>query len=78
MARSPWMCELDAVYTRDPAETSRRLAELRQEHRALDLAIAQRPVTGDALEIKRMKKRKLQLRDMIARLESSLIPDQPA
>jgi len=64
----------------DPAETSRKLAELRQEHRDLDAAIAKLQVdlTHDDLAIKRMKKRKLQLKDMIARLESALIPDEPA
>ena len=64
----------------DPAETSRKLADLRQEHRDLDAAIAKLQVdpTHDDLAIKRMKKRKLQLKDMIARLESALIPDEPA
>ncbi len=64
----------------DPAETSRKLADLRQEHRDLDAAIAKLQVdpAHDDLAIKRMKKRKLQLKDMIARLESALIPDEPA
>jgi hypothetical protein len=64
----------------DPADASRRLAELRVEHRDLDLLIArlQSDVTVDELAIKRLKKRKLQLKDMITRLESSLIPDEPA
>lgn len=64
----------------DPADASRRLAELRIEHRDLDLLIArlQSDVTVDELAIKRLKKRKLQLKDMITRLESSLIPDEPA
>ncbi|HAI94143.1 MAG TPA: hypothetical protein DCM36_05375, partial [Xanthomonadaceae bacterium] len=30
------------------------------------------------LQLKRLKKRKLQLKDCIARLESALIPDEPA
>ena len=64
----------------DPADASRRLAELRVEHRDLDLLIArlQSDVTVDELAIKRLKKRKLQLKDMITRLEASLIPDEPA
>lgn len=67
----------------DPAECARiatRLAELRVEHRDLDGAIAslQAGVQRDELAITRMKKRKLQLKDAIARLESALIPDQPA
>ncbi|PZO63138.1 MAG: hypothetical protein DI635_09160 [Pseudoxanthomonas suwonensis] len=67
----------------DPAELSRlaqRLAELRLEHRDLDAAIAglQAARELDELAVKRMKKRKLQLKDVIARMESALIPDQPA
>ncbi|NZA25521.1 YdcH family protein [Luteimonas sp. SJ-92] len=64
----------------DPAEASRKLAELRVEHRDLDLAIArvQADAHADDLAVKRLKKRKLQLKDAIARLESSLIPDEPA
>lgn len=57
-----------------------KLLELRQEHRDLDDAIL-RLMEGpyvDPLQVSRMKKRKLQLRDAIARLESLLIPDEPA
>jgi hypothetical protein len=51
--------------------------ELRLEHRDLDEAIEQLIALGtfEELKIKRMKKRKLQLRDTIARLEDTLIPD---
>jgi hypothetical protein len=57
-----------------------RLALLRQEHRLLDAEIErlQADVANDELQIKRMKRRKLQIKDLIARLESALIPDQPA
>lgn len=61
----------------NPADTARQLAELRLEHRDLDLMIAglqERPPM-DELALKRMKKRKLKLKDMIAQLESRLIPD---
>jgi len=69
--------------TQDPAELAamqRRVAELRVEHRDLDDAIArlQRDIEADELAVKRLKKRKLQLKDQIARLESALIPDEPA
>lgn len=69
-----------AMQPADPAEISRKLADLRQEHRDLDTAIAKLQVdlSNDDLAIKRMKKRKLQLKDQIARLESALIPDEPA
>jgi hypothetical protein len=67
----------------DPAELARtaaRLAEVRLEHRDLDAAIARLEVDreADELAVKRLKKRKLQLKDLIARLESDLIPDEPA
>ena len=56
-----------------------RLAELRQEHRALDEVIERMAANGeDELEYKRLKRRKLQLKDCIAQLESLLIPDEPA
>jgi hypothetical protein len=61
----------------DPADTVRQLADLRQEHRDLDVlidALHNRPML-DELAVKRMKKRKLKLKDMIAQLESRLIPD---
>jgi len=57
-----------------------KLEECRTEHRALDAAIerlAQDPLM-DQLQLRRLKKRKLALKDIIARLESRLIPDQPA
>ena len=67
----------------DPTElarVARRLTELRLEHRDLDLAIDKlhETIAADELAVKRLKKRKLQLKDMIARLESALIPDEPA
>ena len=64
----------------DPAAIARQLAELRIEHRDLDAAIARlaADIAADELAIKRLKKRKLWLKDCIARLESALIPDEPA
>jgi hypothetical protein len=57
-----------------------RLTELREEHRALDAAIAglAENVYVDQLQLRRLKKRKLQIKDMIARYESKLIPDLDA
>ncbi|MFW5454731.1 DUF465 domain-containing protein [Thioalkalivibrio sulfidiphilus] len=54
-----------------------RLADLRVEHRDLDEAIARlaEGVFVDQLQLSRLKKRKLLIKDMIARLESRLIPD---
>jgi hypothetical protein len=54
-----------------------KLAELKEEHRDLDAAIATMSDTGafDQLRLTRLKKRKLQLRDEIARIEDELLPD---
>ena len=59
---------------------AQRVIELKLEHRDLDAAIErlQAVANVDELTIKRLKKRKLQLKDCIARIESSLIPDEPA
>jgi hypothetical protein len=64
----------------DLAEIAQRLAELRLEHRALDEAIARlaEDPESDDLQIRRLKKRKLQLKDIAAVLESKLIPDLDA
>jgi len=61
----------------DSEEIGRRIGLLRQEHRDLDMAIdALRAVPGgDQLQLARLKKRKLRLRDEIAALEDMLIPD---
>ncbi|NND83005.1 MAG: DUF465 domain-containing protein [Gammaproteobacteria bacterium] len=53
------------------------LAELKQEHRELDLAITdlQKKLDHNQFEVGRLKKQKLKLKDAISRLESNLIPD---
>ena len=64
----------------DPARVAAQLVELRLEHRDLDDAIARlaQSIEADELTVKRLKKRKLRLKDMIAALESRLIPDLDA
>lgn len=59
------------------AELRKRLEHLRVEHRDLDAAIAALTEAGstDQLQIARLKKRKLALRDQIALIEDQLIPD---
>ena len=54
-----------------------KLAELMQEHRDLDAAITAMAEQGvkDQLQITRLKKRKLQLKDQITRIEDALLPD---
>lgn len=64
----------------DQQALRRRLEELRVEHRDLDDVIA-RLSEGpyvDQLQLRRLKKRKLMLKDFIARLQSRLIPDLDA
>lgn len=58
-------------------EPSGRLAEMRAEHRRLDALIEamRAEPDSDQLEIARMKKRKLRLRDEIALLADRSIPD---
>jgi hypothetical protein len=66
--------------TLSEAERAACLAEiqrLRQEHRDLDAAIAALQGMGpvDQLQVQRLKKRKLILRDRIGRLDDQLTPD---
>jgi hypothetical protein len=58
-------------------EMRKRLAALRSEHRDLDAAIDALLAAGtqDQLQIARLKKRKLRLKDQIALLEDYLTPD---
>lgn len=68
------------MQVQDHAEIAHMLAELRLEHRDLDVAIARlaSAIGRDELQLTRLKKRKLLLKDNIARLESKLIPDLDA
>jgi hypothetical protein len=61
----------------DPSEIERRLVELRAAHRALDARIhaLAHSALYDQLELQRLKKQKLAMKDQIARLESDLLPD---
>ena len=64
----------------NPAKIAQKLAELRVEHRDLDEAINHLSEDAwlDQLQLRRMKKRKLKLKDWISQLESQLIPDLDA
>ena len=64
----------------DPAKITAQLIELRLEHRDLDVAIARltADLGTDDLALKRLKKRKLRIKDMVAYLENQLIPDLDA
>ena len=69
----------DKVNT-ESIKTLARLRELRVSHRDLDYLIdrLQLDPMVDQLRIRRLKKRKLLIKDMIAALESELIPDLDA
>ena len=58
-------------------ELTKRLETLRTEHRDLDAAIHALSEAGstDQLQIARLKKRKLRLKDQIAAIEDVLLPD---
>lgn len=61
----------------DETQIAKRLEMLRIEHRDLDSAITALFETGstDQLQLARLKKRKLKLRDEMTVLEDQLIPD---
>jgi len=61
-------------------ELRTRLAELKQQHRDLDAAIAslEGSASRDQLQLTRLKKQKLLLKDQISWIERQLDPDVPA
>lgn len=70
----------NAMQVQDPAQLNQRLSELKLEHRDLDAAIDHlaAAISRDELQLTRLKKRKLLLKDAISRIESRLIPDLDA
>jgi hypothetical protein len=69
---------MSTTLTRSQIEAYKsRLGALRMEHRDLDDVIARLSEDSavDQLQLRRLKKRKLQLKDMITILESKIIPD---
>jgi hypothetical protein len=64
----------------EPEQIKRRIVELQVEHRDLDDAIARivdQPGV-DEVQLRRLKKRKLQIKDTIQSLQMQLVPDIPA
>ena len=59
------------------SELRAKLEELRTEHRDLDQVIDRLTEKGpiDLIQVQRLKKRKLVLKDMISKIESLLLPD---
>jgi hypothetical protein len=66
-----------AMNSEEERELRAQLARLQQEHRDLDAAILalQESPGSDVLQVQRLKKRKLQLRDRIGFIEDQLFPD---
>lgn len=64
----------------DIETVKRRIVELQVEHRDLDQVIARLSIESiqDELQLRRLKKRKLQIKDQIMLLQIQLIPDIPA
>ena len=64
----------------DLEDIRRRIAELQLEHRGLDAMIEAIALQTrfDELQLRRLKKRKLQIKDSITLLQMQLVPDQPA
>lgn len=60
----------------DQAELRMALARLRQDHADFDAAVQAMLKTGcDPLQIQRMKKKKLTIKDQMMRLEDQVLPD---
>jgi hypothetical protein len=76
-AASPAMAEIEDNVDRELFRNFEKLRQLRIEHRDLDEIISRlsMDIHVDEIQMKRLKKRKLMLKDQITRLESQLIPD---
>jgi hypothetical protein len=67
----------DGLDEAERADLRRQIERLREEHRDLDAAIEALAAAGaaDQLQMQRLKKRKLVLRDRLTQLEDELTPD---
>jgi hypothetical protein len=74
------MTDLEDNVDRELFRNIEKLRQLRIEHRDLDEVISRLSLDlhVDELQLKRLKKRKLGLKDQITKLESQLIPDMNA
>ena len=68
---------MDSNIETEAFRNTERLKELRVEHRRLDEAIHELTLdpSADQFQLRRLKRRKLVLKDMITQLESDQIPD---
>lgn len=69
-----------SIVPRSPEALKLRIAELQLEHRGLDQLIQSMTSESDVepLQLRRLKKRKLQIKDTIVLLQMQLTPDVPA
>ena len=76
------MWPIAAIYKKmtDVETIKRRIAELQLEHRGLDAMISTvgERTEFDELQLRRLKKRKLQIKDSISLLQMQLVPDVQA
>lgn len=79
-AKKPVFGEAVVMVNNHGSDLHEQLEQMRDEHRDLDAAIARLSTNAavDSFHIRRLKKRKLKLKDSIARMESQLIPDLDA
>ena len=77
LAGRPGTCGTAAMTKDEERELRATLMRLQQEHRDLDAAIGalQNTIGSDSLQVQRLKKRKLFLRDRITFIEDQLTPD---
>lgn len=77
LIRAKWSMAPENLSEEERAVLANQLERLREEHRDLDAAIeALRDAgQGDQLQLQRLKKRKLLLRDRLTQLEDALTPD---
>lgn len=70
----------DSLRAMEMDQIKRRIIELQIEHRDLDEAIDRLAAQSgvDELKLRRLKKRKLQIKDSISLLQMQLVPDVPA
>ena len=80
LKRRSLVSDEDPLTTAEKSKIRHIIEELKLEHRDLDVAIRGLADGAyvDEIQLRRMKKRKLYLKDIIARLGSSLIPDMDA
>ena len=71
------MADIEDNVDRELFRNMEKLRQLRIEHRDLDEVITRLSLDAhiDELQLKRLKKRKLMLKDQITKVESELIPD---